>query len=125
MKTETSHIWIGRFSENAPSNFFEERHDREDDEAVSLFAQSQGELWYDHDFMEISYVNAAVDIAELVAGHSYSEQYLDAVLAAAKDGEIDTANVFVLASESEFALAVPVSGDGYELWYLGKFTYNI
>ncbi len=125
MKTETSHIWLGSFLEGAPANFFVERYDREDDEPLSLFGESQGKTWYDHDYVEISFLKAPVNIAELVKGHSYSEQYLDDVLVAGQAAEIDAANVFVLASEDQFPSATTASGEGYKLWYLGKFTYNI
>lgn len=125
MKTETSHIWLGLFSDNAPADFFVERYDREDDEPLSPFSESQGEIYYDHDFVEISYLNSPVNIAELVEGHSYSEQYLDSVLVAARAAEISTANVLVLASEDQFPSATMATGEGYKLWHLGKFTYNI
>lgn len=125
MKTEISHIWLGLFSKEAPSNFFAGRYDREDDEPLSLFAESQGELWYDQDFVEISYLHEPLQVANLVVGHSYSEQYLDTVLSKASAIGIENANVFVLATKSEFESARSVEGVGFKLWYLGEYQYEI
>jgi len=125
MKTETSHIWLGCFPDGAPADFFEERRNRKDEEALSAFAESQGQMWYDHDCVEISFLNAPVRITELLEGHSYSEQYLSAVLAAARSAEMEMANVFVLASEAAFPQAQTVSGTDYLLRYIGKFIYAL
>lgn len=125
MKTEISHIWLGLFSKDAPSNFFAERYDREDDEPLSLFSESQGEIWYDHDFVEISYLHEPLQVASLVMGHSYSEQYLEGVLSKASAIEVEKANVFVLASKRTFEQARSAEGVGYKLWYLGEYEYEI
>ena len=125
MKTDISHIWLGQFSTNAPNDFFKERYDREDDEPLSPFAESQGETWYDHDFMEISYLLDPLPISRLVAGHSYAEQYLEAVLSKASSIGLEGANVFIMASKRLFKSARSVEGVGFRLWYLGEYECNI
>lgn len=125
MRTETSHIWLGQFGESAPSDFFVERYDRDDDEPLSAFAASQGEVWYDHDFVEMSYVLDLLDIASLVTGHSYADQYLEEVVARARQQGIDRANGFILATAAEFKEPCTLIGAGYRLWYLGTVIYAI
>jgi len=121
MNTDISHIWLGLFNENAPRGFFVERHDREDDDALSLFAESQGEVWYDHDFVEISYHLKPMAVADRVKGHSYWEQYTEAVLSKATSLGVEKANVFVMASKAQISSARSVKGVGYSLWYLGEY----
>ena len=120
-RTMISHLWLGQFGPDAPEDFFEEQYDREDDEPLSQFAASQGETWYDHDFVEISYLDDLQEVRALVDGHSYSESYLDSVVAKAAALGIDQANVFVFADKEQFAGPCSASGPGYQLWYLGEF----
>lgn len=125
MRTETSWIWLGHFTSAAPADFFTERDQREDDEPLSMFAQSQGEAWYDHDFIEVGRLEAPVPIATLVAQHSYQQHYLPALLDAAAAAGIESANVFVLASQDQFVAPTTSSGVGYTLRLMGRFTYPI
>lgn len=125
MKKEISHIWLGEFKGNAPEDFFEEHYDREDDEPLSAFAKSQGQIWYNHDFIEISYLDEPERVATLVDGHSYSEQYLQKVIIHAENLGIHKANVFVLAYKNEIMTPSTVEGVGYKLWYLGEFECDI
>ena len=60
-------------------------------------------------------------VRDLVAGHSYSESYLDAVVKKAAELGISEANVFVLANKDQFTTPRSVTGTGYKLWYLGEF----
>jgi uncharacterized RDD family membrane protein YckC len=117
-----AHLWLGQFGPAAPADFFEERSPREDDDdPLSPFAASQGETWYDHDFVEISYLDEMESVGSLVDGHSYSDTYRDAVVARAAALGIDRANVFVWAGREQFNSPNSTSGPGYQLWYLGEF----
>ena len=124
-KTLIAHLWLGQFGPDAPADFFEECYGREDDEPFSQFAASQGETSYDHDFVEISYLEEMESVRTLVDGHSYSESYLDAVLSKAASLGIAAANVFVFADKEQFTAPRSASGPGYQLWYLGEFECQI
>ena len=121
MPMENSHIWLGQFLPGSPDDFFEEQYGRDDGEPLSQFAGSQGETWYDHDWIEISFLDDLESVRSLVEGHSYSETYLDAVVAQAATLGIEQANVFILADKEQFAAPRSVNGPNYRLWYLGEF----
>lgn len=118
---EISHIWLGQFGPEAPEDFFEEQYGREDDAPLSQFAASQGKSTYDHDHVEISYLNDMESVRSLVHGHSYYRSYLDDVVAKAAELGIQRANVFILAGQEQFPSPRSASGPGYQLWYLGEF----
>jgi hypothetical protein len=120
-KTDVSHIWLGLFTTDGPGDFFVERHDREDDEPLSHFAASQGEQWYDHDFVEISFLKQPRPVTELVKGHSYWEQYIDSVLSRSAELGLREANVFVMASKHVIKAARSVDGRGFRLLYVGEY----
>jgi hypothetical protein len=124
MPKEVSYIWIGQFTDEAPEDFFEEKYGR-DDEPLSQFANSQGQSWYDHDFVEISYLDSLEPIASLIDGHSYFDQYQTALLHVTQAKKIVEANVFVLASKDQFSSPRTASGIGYDLWFMGSFSYDI
>jgi uncharacterized RDD family membrane protein YckC len=123
--TMIAHLWLGQFGPEAPEDFFEERYDREDDEPLSQFAASQGETWYDHDFVEISYLDEMGSVRSLVEGHSYCESYLDSIVAKAATLGIDRVNVFVFADKEQCSSPRSARGPGYQLWYLGEFECRI
>jgi hypothetical protein len=71
-----SHIWLGQFGPKAPRSYFDEQYET-DDAALSLFGAEQGEQRYDHDWVEITYLDELQAVQLLVDGHSYSDAYLD------------------------------------------------
>ena len=120
MAAHFSHIWLGKFGPKSPESYFVQQFEN-DDAPMCQFAAEQEEQYFDYDFVEISFPDEARSIRLLVDGHSYSESYLELVVKKAAKLEIAEANVFVLANEDEFAKPRSVSGEGYHLWYLGKF----
>ena len=127
MATHLSHVWIGVFDDDAPDDDFEE-HDNQDDEDAPLnqFAADQGETWYDHDRVEFSFVDIteAKDVRSLVVGRSYSDDYVDAVVAKAAALDITAINVFVLAEQDEIDHPRSVARAGLRLEFLGEFSCN-
>lgn len=125
MAMEISHIWIGVFASDAPEDYFVE-HYGDDDAPINRFAEEQGETFYDHDWTEISYLDAAEasDIRSFVEGHSYSDDYIEAVCKRATAIGIEKINVFVLADKNEFEHPRSVAGPNYRLEYLGEFKCN-
>ncbi|GAA5510697.1 hypothetical protein Rcae01_06207 [Novipirellula caenicola] len=126
MAMNISHIWIGVFDSGAPDDYFVEHYSDDDDAPINLFAAEQDETFYDHDWLEISFVDASesTDVRLFVDGHSYSEDYLDAVVEKAAGLGIERINVFVLADKNEFSSPRSVVGEKYRLEYLGEFTCN-
>lgn len=126
MPMETSHIWIGLFESDAPDDYFEEKYERDDGEPINRFAEEQGEEFYDHDWIEVSYLDAddVRDVRALVDGHSYSIDYIDAVCDRAQTLGLGKINVFVLADKAEFNNPKSVTGQNYRLEYLGQFNCN-
>ncbi|MBD1912964.1 MULTISPECIES: immunity 22 family protein [unclassified Leptolyngbya] len=123
MAMEVSHIWIGVFASSAFEDYFME-HYGDDEAPINRFAEEQGEVFYDHDWIEISYLDdsEASDIRSFVAEHSYSENYLDAVCERAVALRVDRINVFVIADKNEFDNPRSVTGTNYRLEYLGEFN---
>src|SRR5581483_7295599 len=66
-------------------------------------------------FWEISYLNQPLAAEALIAGHSYSDQYLEAVLSKASSIGIKEANVFVMASKRLFDSPRSVDGGSFKL----------
>jgi hypothetical protein len=115
------HIWIGRFGPKAPEDYFVQSRDDGSGAPLCQFAADQGAWSFDYDFVEISYLLEPRDLRAFVDGHSYSEQYLEEVLAVAAAHGVDQANVFVLAPVDEFPKPRSVTGKDHTLWYLGEF----
>lgn len=125
-KQRFAHVWIGVFEDNAPEDYFVEQYD-EDDAPLNQFAAEQNEDYYDHDWIEISYLDLAEseDVRSFVDGHSYCEHYIDDVCIRAESAGLETINVFVLCvQQDEFDNPKTASGDGYRLEYLGMFPYR-
>ena len=122
---ETSHIWLGRFrSDAAVGEYFDERIYEDDEAPMNRFAEDQGVIFYDHDWVERSYCETS-DLRGLVRGHSYSDDYLEEVTKLAREREIEGANVFVLADVNEFQSPRSIESRDYRLWYLGTFKCTI
>lgn len=126
LSTETCHFWLGYFPDvRAMASYFEEHYDGEDDTPVSTFARDQGETWYDHDFLEIGFSADAASIKELVAGYSYYDQYTEELAERAKQLPLTRINSFVFITESQISAPRTVETDDFQLYYVGKITYQI
>jgi hypothetical protein len=127
--TETSHFWVGRFSEAIAADYFTEVWDEDDEDRehtpLSAFARDQGVKWYDHDFIEYGFSEGAGSIEELVAGYSYSDQWAAELARRAAAAGLSGVNFFVFISEDEIERPRSVHGDGYWLHYLGTIKYRI
>lgn len=128
-ETETSHFWLGRFGTEAAANYLEEVWDEDDEDRVhtplSAFARDQGERWYDHDFLEHGFYPKAKSVREMTGGHSYHEQWADELVRRADAAGLTGMNVLIFLSEAEVGKPRSVSGDGYELHYLGTIEYRV
>ena len=124
MPMEMSHIWLGVFeSEEHLNAYFEEQYD-DDETPINRFAADQGEMYYDHDWVERGFYKSG-DLHELIGGASYSNDYLNDVIAAATGLGIQSANTFILADHNEFDAPKAVSTAEHRLWYIGKFKCHV
>ena len=124
MPMDTSHFWLGVFkSEDHLGAYFEEQYD-DDDIPVNQFAADQGEMRYDHDWVERGFLKSGA-LHELIKRASYSSDYLHDVIAAATALGIGAANTFILADCNEFDDPKAVNADEYGLWYIGMFKCRV
>ncbi|AXT59258.1 hypothetical protein D1816_02470 [Aquimarina sp. AD10] len=131
MRTEKSHFWIGKFeSEKLYYDFVGEddsRYELEDydDVPVSKFAESQGEIWIDHDFMESGFEKPIKDIKNQFKKYSYSYNW-----------GTEFENRYSKLNESEYNTLIFINADqiknprsikdtGIVLKYLGVIEYEI
>ena len=122
---ETSHFWVGHVPQQIADEYFVETYDEDRDNVpVSAFARDQGVAWYDHDFLEYGWGNAAT-IQELVAGYSYSDQWAEELASRAAAAGLVDINFFVFISQEEIEHPRSVKGDGYWLHYMGAIEYRI
>ncbi|MBE0459536.1 immunity 22 family protein [Pseudoalteromonas sp. KG3] len=125
-KTEVSHFYLGRVSDHWKYNaFLEEHYGEDDDEPLSAFCGSQDELFIDHDFMEMGARDDGATVAEFFSPYSYSEHWSEAVAKVASECNLTDANVLLFVSKSEIENPKSISGDGFELIYIGEFEYPI
>lgn len=120
-RQETLDIWVGYFEEERCGNYFEEQYD-DDDAPLSEFAGDQEESFIDHDFMEIGFQPSPQSIADLVAGHSWSDEYANELAERVQQSNILRFNCFIFITAGEVQSPRSVSKDGVELHYMGQFT---
>jgi hypothetical protein len=125
MAMERSHIWVGTFpSEQSLADYFKESYSEDDDDKpINRFAQDQGELFYDHDWVERGF-RKIDDIRELIINFSYYEDYIDDVVEAIVKNKIADPNTFIVADKDEFKSPRSIEGADYKIWYLGIYTCN-
>ena len=117
MSVDTVNIWLGEFDSQARfTSFMEESYSDDDDDApISQFAASQGETFYDHDWLESYYSEKGQkDLLRHVPS-----VYLHGV--EAKMGEIGlkNANALILFYNQWSSPVDKVESP--ELWHLGQF----
>ena len=61
------------------------------------------------------------DVRSFINGHSYSDAYIDKLVAKASQLGVKEINVFVLGDKSEFPSPRSAFGEGFKLWYCGEF----
>ena len=125
MAMEVSHIWLGRFpTREFFLDYFKEHYAGDDDTPVNKFAEDQGSVFYDTDWDERFYSDSE-DLRELISQGSYSSDYVDQVIQDAESRGVESPNVFVIADKNEFPYPKSVTGENYELWYMGEYKCNV
>ncbi len=119
--TDQVDVWLGRAAdEQSFEAFFDETYG-EDDAPISAFAASQGETFYDHDFVDRVRAEAFMSLDEAFNGLSYGSSFIEDVWA--KIGEFDY-NMVVSCYSDDFSAPRSANADGIELEYIGRFAYD-
>jgi len=101
---------------------------------ISLFAQTQGETFIDHDFTEGAYVGDTGTWIDRVGDHSWSEFWADEVLNLAKGAGFENPNAFFMCGDGRESdgnavrtIAHPqnIDQDGVTMTYVGQVTHRI
>lgn len=125
-ESETSHFYLGRVTDNTEfSKFLEENYGEDDDEPISEFYGSQGEMFCDHDFMETGLRPTNISLSEFFASHSYADKWSEALIQAAQAMGLEDANALIFINKEEIKFPKSVKREGVELVYVGTFEYPI
>ena len=120
------HYWVGHFQSSDLFGEYVQENDDADAEEIPLskFCTEQGEMWIDHDYMEMAYLNEVYDIDESFVG-SYGASFKSGVFSAYRKLPTRKINCFITIYHAP-AVENPrsVKGTGYWLEYLGTFPYR-
>lgn len=134
-------FWIGAFdSEDAfyefvseNSEYWSQANDDDSKTPLSHFIKSQGQSWYDHDFMEVGFSNERGSVLGMFQGHSYVEQWSPMVEEQLRTIGLDAANAFIMLGidnqpngqrYKQVTAPASVTVAGGDLRYLGELTYS-
>jgi hypothetical protein len=122
-RQEVLDIWVGYFEPNRQGSYFEEHYEEDNDDVpISEFAGDQGELWIGHDFMEVGFTTLPSSIAELVTGHSWSDEYVDELTKRVAKNGMSRFNSFAFVTAGNVKNPISVTKEGVELHFMGQFT---
>jgi outer membrane murein-binding lipoprotein Lpp len=112
-----------RYNNFHTTSYFEEHYEEDNDDVpISEFAGDQGELWIDHDFMEFGFTTLPSSIAELVTGHSWSDEYVDELTKRVAKNGMSRFNSFAFVTAGNVKNPISVTKEGVELHFMGQFT---
>jgi hypothetical protein len=124
--TEISHFYLGHVADDSRFfRFLEEHYSEDDDQPISEFYGSQGEIFCDHDFMETGQRQPGTSLEEFFEPHSYSDKWSEQLCRAARAGNLDDANILIFINVEQVKSPRSVREDGFELTYVGMFEYPI
>ena len=114
---ETVNVLLARFeSEQQLGEFFDEQYDDDDDVPISQFAESQGTMFYDHDWLEVHFDDdSTASLLRKLPGRCAA-----LVEAAAESLGIDDPNCVILFHDEwpnpKSSLGSP------SIWHMGEFN---
>ncbi len=115
-------IWFGKAADNlACATFFAESY-ADDDGPISPFAASQGETFYDHDFLEVQFNEKFESVDDALKGMSYSGSFADEVRAKVESFNF---NLSVASFSEDFSNPVSVQAENLSLTYIGRLEYDL
>lgn len=122
LESEIADVWVGRFASQAAHDaYLEETYSETDEDSpISQFAADQGSWFYDHDFMEVKYLDEARDMLHLLEGFNGGQDYSAQVAAAVEWGKGWNTAMVVFRHEIESPRSA--QGEGYEVEYAGQYV---
>ena len=112
-------VWIGTATDQSRvERLLDESYGTDD--PISEFAATQGETFYDHDFIDWKFVPEG-GLKNLVVGVSFSESFATELINVAGNR---SANIAIFAFEDDFSQPQSAKVDGIELQYVGRFAYD-
>lgn len=131
MRTEISHFWIGHFKDNfefacfvgESEDYYNEENDDLDNVYISKFAESQGENWIDHDFMECGFESNTIPFDERFIKYSYAKQWIDIIKERCDSTLIDDVNSVIFITNSQIKNPISLRKEDFYLEYIGEIEY--
>lgn len=130
----TAHFWAGKFdNESRFNDFFEESYpeeneDDDDDAPISKFAESQGETWIDHDFLEKGFEDSSLSLQDRFMKYSYGEHWFAEFEKRLTKKGLSDSNTIVMnlfdEGTSEIESPQSFSGTGFDVHYLGTIEFD-
>ena len=121
MLGDPRHCWIANFSSKGLyGEFFGENYSEDDDVPLSEFSASQGRLWYDHDWLEVSWSDEGLE--KLIEKY-VPDRFTSIVWKLVKKAKIQEANAIVFFYE-DWDEACSKDGDP-QIWYLGDLEAQV
>lgn len=132
MRTEICHFWVGFFDKETDffdflsedPNYYKEERDLEEI-YISKFAESQGENWIDHDFLECGFQNSDSPLADRFEAYSYSQEWIPEIERRIQKHIICKVNTIVFVAKSEIDKPIDVIRENFSLIYVGEIEYEI
>lgn len=117
-------LWIGNFSTREDFEMYTKETYADDDPPINQFAADQGETFYDHDFVEIEFLEDRPSLESVILRLSFGATFVDQALAAAKSHEVGEFNAVFADFDNQFGSPQSFTADEYSLVYLGKFEHE-
>jgi len=132
-------FWVGKFTTEAlfhdfvdedPAHYAEVNEDQ--GYPISKFAASQGESYYDHDFMEVAFSPETIHTSKQFMA-SWSDQWADELDRRIKNCAIPDVNALIMmivdtpsnhAPYYQVTNPLSFSGKGFDLFYMGEIEYD-
>lgn len=114
-------VWLGLAKNKTTYRAFLKEQYKDDNQPISPFAASQGETFYDHDFLETEFCGEGMSVSDSLYSVSYGSSFAGQVAEAAGDVRF---NFFILSYSEDFSAPKSAQSDGIELTYIGRFEFD-
>lgn len=118
---DTVDFWVGLAKNKSALKAFLKEQYKDDALPISKFAETQGEQFYDHDFLESEFTGVGLSLSEALYYVSYSSSFSEELVPLAEGLRF---NFFIASFSDDFGSPKSASVDGIELRYLGRFAYD-
>lgn len=114
-------VWIGLAKNKSVYRAFMKEQYKDDSKPISAFGASQGESFYDHDFLESEFCGEGMTIKDAFYAVSYCSSFIDQVVEKVDNTPF---NFFIAFFADDFSHPKSAVAEGIELTYLGRFDFD-